>query len=192
MTPDLQSALEASGYVGAWETDLRTQTVAFTDKAADLFGIEQYRATAGVPLAAFLEGVHPNDREEVAHLVHEAHSTAGRFEAEFRTNGNGKPPRLVLARGQVETSPDGQGVRCVGIMVDVTDSRRIDHADDRAATVKRIVDALVEVGTLVERLGSFRLKMLIDMALIELKKNRESSDGADQGHSRRTSGVLLD
>lgn len=177
MTPDLQSALDASGYVGAWETDLQTQIVAITGKAADLLGIEQRHATAGVPVAAFLGGVHAEDREEVAHLVHEAHRTAGRFEAEFRTGGAGDRPRFVLARGRVEPGPEGQGLRCVGIMVDVTDSRRVEHIDDQAQTVRRITDALAEVGMLVERLGSFRLKTLIDMASVEIKK-RARQDGA--------------
>ncbi|GJE56938.1 PAS domain-containing protein [Methylobacterium thuringiense] len=172
MIPDVQSALDASGYVGAWETDLKTQTVTITGKAADLLGIEQHRGTAGIQVVEFLEGVHPENREEVAHLVHEAHTTAGRFEAEFRTIGNRDRPRTVLARGRVETGPDGQGLRCVGIMVDVTDSRRVERADTQVQTVKRITDALVEAGALVEQLGSFRLKTLIDMALIEVKKTR--------------------
>lgn len=180
MKPALQSALDASGYVGAWETDLATQVVTVTGKAADLLGIEQRRAASGVPVAIFLEGVHPKDRGEVAHRVQEAHRSAGRFEAEFRTGGSDDQSRVVLARGKVETAPEGHGLRCVGIMVDVTDSRRFVHADEQMQAISQVMDALVELRPLAERVGSRTLQALIDMALVDLRKRLDDQIAASQ------------
>lgn len=184
MKAALQSALDASGYVGAWETDLATQTVAFTGKAADLLGLEPAHATSGVPLTAFLDGLHPDDRDEVAHLVHEAHRTAGRFEAEFRAGGSDDGACIVLARGRVETNSLGQGLRCIGIMVDVTDTRRLEHADNQMRMISQIMDALVEVRPLAERLGARTLKTLIDMALIDLGKWLDDYDSSPRDPRR--------
>lgn len=184
MKPALQSALDASGYVGAWETDLATQIVTVTGKAADLLGIEQDRASSGVPVAMFLEGVHPKDRGEVADRVQEAHRSASRFEAEFRTSGPDDQARVVLARGRVEKTPLGEGLRCVGIMVDVTDSRRHVHADDQIRAISQIMDALIEVRPLAEQIGAWTLKTLIDMAIVDLRKRLDDKSAAAQ-YSRR-------
>ncbi|MDP4025432.1 PAS domain-containing protein [Methylobacterium sp. NEAU 140] len=168
MTSPFRAALDASGYVGTWETDLDTQVVALTGALPDLLGIAAPRAAAGVPLAAFLEGVHPDDRARVAHLVREAHTATGRFEAEFRTR-NRDGDHWVAARGRVETDAAGRGLRCLGIAVDVTDSRQADPAGDRTVqAVDRIADALLAVRPLTEDLDSPILRTLIDALLHEL------------------------
>ena len=170
MISSLRSALAASGYLGTWETDLSTQVVAFSGRIADLFDLDPQTASAGVPVTAFLDGIHPDDRASVARLVHEAHRTAGSFEAEFRTVGRGGRTRWVLARGRVEEKPQGIGLRCLGVIVDVTESREADPSDEAQdmRAIDRIVEALIEIRPLAERLDSPLLGTLIDAALFEL------------------------
>lgn len=169
MTPSLQSALAASGYVGFWETDLATQTVELTGVLPNLLGLDAQRAAAGVPVSAFLEGVHPDDRERVAYLVHEAHRTAGRFEAEFQTNDGPGGMHLVVARGRVEVDAQGHGQRCMGVVLDLSDNSRDDMtiAAQRLHAIDRVVDALIAVRPLVAEVGSPVLRTLIDATLLE-------------------------
>lgn len=172
MTPSLQSALAASGYVGFWETDLATQTVAMTGALPNLLGLDEQRAAVGVPVTAFLEGVHPDDRERVAYLVHEAHHTAGRFEAEFQTNDGPGGVRRVAARGRVEVDARGQGQRCLGVVLDLGDGGQDDltASAQRLRAIDRVVNALIAVRPLVAEVGSPLLRTLIDATLLEFGK----------------------
>ena len=170
MALPLQSALDASGYVGTWETDIDTQIVEFTGALPRLLALDDIGADAGVPISMFLEGVHPDDQERVAYLVHKAHSTAGRFDAEFRTCDKTGAIHWVVARGRVEMGQDGHGSRCIGVAADITDSRQIDptSADPTIQAIDKIADALIAVRPLAERLESPTLKTLIDATLFEL------------------------
>ena len=172
MSPSLKATLAASGYIGIWETDLATQIVELTGALPDVLGIDEKGAAAGVPIGAFLEGVHPDDRERVAHLVHEAHTTAGRFEAVFRTCDSSGRVHRVNARGRVETDEQGRGLRCIGVALDLTDSdsEGLMVVDQGMTTIDRVVDALIAVRPLVEEIGSPVLSTLIDASLLEIGK----------------------
>ena len=183
----LQSALAASGYVGTWETDIDAQTVEFTGALPRLLALDEDHAATRVPLSAFLEGVHPEDREHVGHLVHEAHSTEGRFEAEFRTLDKAGAVHWIVARGRVEAGRDGHGARCIGLAADLTDSRQAapTSADQTVQVIERIADALIAVRPLAEGLDSPTLKTLIDATLFELGRllaEREVRHGPAEMH----------
>jgi len=184
MPTSLQSALTASGYIGTWETDLDTQIVELTGALPHVLAVDEAQGAAGVPVAAFLEGVHPADREHVAHLIHEAHSTAGRFEAEFRTCDREGGLHWIAARGRVETDTSGRGLRCIGLMADLTEARQAGQAatDHTMRTIDRVVDALIALRPLTKGLGSPILPTLIDTMLFELgsilAKNMGPNDNA--------------
>lgn len=170
MSPSLKAALAASGYIGIWETDLTTQTMELTGALPEFLGISERDAAAKLPVKSFLDGVHPADQERIAHLVREAHRTAGRFEAEFKTvDGRGCVHRVV-ARGRVEIDEHGHGLRCIGVALDLTDSylETQGSADQQMDTIDRVVDALIAVRPLVDEIGSPVLRKLIDAALFEV------------------------
>ncbi|MCE4224177.1 PAS domain-containing protein [Methylobacterium sp. C25] len=170
--PALQSALNACGFVGTWETDLETKTVYPSGAFATLIGVDEEAARAGISLNTFLDGVHPSDRERVHEAVKVAHSTAGRFESEFRMVGGTGSYRWVAARGQVEKDAQGRGFRCLGVAVDVTDTRNAEslRGPDAVNIVNHLVDAMVAARALIGTLGTPILKNLIDMLLIELQR----------------------
>lgn len=170
MSSSLKAALAASGYIGIWETDLTTQTIELTGALPDFLGLDEKDAAAGLPMKSLLDGIHPDDRVRVAHLVQEAHRTAGRFEAEFKTlDGRGCVHRVV-ARGRVEIDEHGRGLRCIGVALDLTDSYSAAQraADQQMDTIDHVVDALIAVRPLVEKIGSPLLRKLIDAALFEV------------------------
>ena len=170
MPASLQSILNASGYLGTWETDLDTQIVELTGALPRVLAVDEVRGATGVPVSAFLEGVHPADREHVAHLIHEAHSTAGRFEAEFRTCDRDGEVHWIAARGRVETDETGRGLRCIGLMADLTEARQAGEAatDHTMRTIDRVVDALIALRSVTKQLDSPVLPTLIDTMLFEL------------------------
>lgn len=167
--PKLQSALEASGFVGTWENDLLTDRVYLSGSLIGLLGITPEKAALGVPLSAFLDGIHPEDQEHVTALVHEAHKTVGRFAAQFRTVRRDGTVHWVSARGQVEADAQGRGIRCLGMVVDITDARIEDFDDgERLHAIERLVDSLIVLRKLLDKDRSSVLGHLIDMLLLEL------------------------
>lgn len=170
MPASMQSILDASGYVGTWETDLDTQIVELTGALPRVLAVDEVQGAMGVPVTAFLEGVHPEDRERVAYLVHEAHSTAGRFEAEFRTCDRDAGVHWIAARGRVETDETGRGLCCIGLMADLTEARRGSQAatDHTMRTIDRVIDALIALRSVTKELGSPILPTLVDAMLFEL------------------------
>lgn len=85
VSADVESALNAYGFVGAWENDLHADRVYLSGSLIELMGIAPENAICGTPLSVFLTGIHPEDRERVAELAHKAHVSLGRFAAQFRT-----------------------------------------------------------------------------------------------------------
>ncbi|GLS44023.1 PAS domain-containing protein [Methylobacterium brachythecii] len=168
----LESALNACGFVGTWETDLETSTVYPSGAFTALIGVNEEAARAGISLNTFLEGVHPSDRERVHKAVKVAHTTAGRFESEFRMIGGTSSYRWVAARGQVEKDAQGRGFRCLGVAVDVTDTRDAERprGEDAIKIVNHLIDAMMAARTSIGSLGTPILKNMIDMLLIELQR----------------------
>lgn len=94
-----------------------------------LFANDAYEELWGMPLAdvyedplAFLEGVHPDDRERVVDAMQRV-SGGERTEVEFRVNPDRDFRVWVWAEG-VPVVEDGEVVRAVGFARDVTDRRR--------------------------------------------------------------------
>ncbi|MCJ2041668.1 PAS domain-containing protein [Methylobacterium sp. E-041] len=170
MPASLQSILDASGYLGTWETDLDTQIIELTGALPRVLAVDESQDATRVPVTAFLEGVHTEDRDRVAHLIHEAHSTAGRFEAEFRTCDRDGEVHWIAARGRVETDETGRGLRCIGLMADLTEARRDSQAaaDHTMRTIDRVVDALIALRSVTKQLDSPVLPTLVDTMLLEL------------------------
>ncbi|GEP08491.1 PAS domain-containing protein [Methylobacterium gnaphalii] len=170
--PALQSALNACGFVGTWETDLETKTVYPSGAFAGLIGVDDEAAQAGISLDTFFEGVHPEDRERVCDAVTVAHRTAGRFESQFRMIGGTGTYRWVAARGQVEKDEEGRGFRCLGVAVDVTDTRGDGkwQGPDAIRVINHLLDSVLAARIAITSLGTPILKNLIDMLLIELQR----------------------
>ncbi|WP_082476678.1 PAS domain-containing protein [Methylobacterium sp. Leaf99] len=171
VSAEIQSALEASGFVGTWENDLRADLVYLSGSLIELLGIAPENASCGVPLAAFLAGIHPDDQDRVSALVRDAHGSVGRFAAQFRVIRADGAVHWVSARGQVEADEEGQAVRCLGMAVDITNAH-IDHNDGelRIFMIERLVDSLIPLRNVLIQDNSSILRMLIDMLLLELGK----------------------
>jgi hypothetical protein len=119
----LQEAIDSADVVGTWQWDIPADRIVADILVALLFDIDPQCAEAGVPLSAFLQGVHPEDRARVTTLVAE-HARAGRsYVAEYRVLSADGVTRWVLARGRFYIDGTGRPLRGHGIIVDITRSR---------------------------------------------------------------------
>lgn len=109
--------LEA-GQVGSWVWDLRSDEVVINDIMRAMFGLEGERHVIG---QAFLDKIHPDDREMVDASIQGAFEEGQDYHAEFRVLGTG---RWIVGRGRVyQRDGAGKPLVMMGIHLDVTDTR---------------------------------------------------------------------
>jgi PAS domain S-box-containing protein len=108
------------GPAAQWEWDILADRVTWSDALYRIYGLEprEFRAS----YQAFLERVHPGDRQRVQRIVDQALQDGQPFEFEHRLVRPDGTVRLLHARGAVERAPDGRMVRMYGNTVDVTPS----------------------------------------------------------------------
>lgn len=113
-------AAEAAS-IGTWDLDLRSRDLRWDARARALFGLS---LDAPVSLeGSFLQGAHPEDRDRVRRAVEAAvawHGT-GAFAVEFRAVAPGDgAERWVAARGRTLFSDNGEPLRFIGTLVDIS------------------------------------------------------------------------
>ena len=127
ISQDRLSMALSTGGVGIFEWEIETDTVAVLGPIAELFGVKRAEAeAAGLPLASFLAGIHPQDRARVQETIARAISTSTSFQAEYRVTGSDRE-RIVLAVGRLSAMPR-RGRRLAGVIIDVTEQRRVEQA----------------------------------------------------------------
>ena len=136
----LDVALEASS-IGIWESDLATGSITWDERCAALFGVQGpvHFASLDELLERF---VHPGDREAVVAPMEEARREGGQYTSELRGVRADGVERWLVARGRIITDSQGEPVRMLGTMLDVTDARR--QAAQRLSAVQRAA-AIAEV-----------------------------------------------
>lgn len=96
----LSFALSASGMVGVWDWDIEADVVTSDANFARMFGVNPARALAGTPIANFIEGVHPDDRELLSTRIAESLETGQEFRIEYRLRNSEDSVGWVLAFGR--------------------------------------------------------------------------------------------
>jgi signal transduction histidine kinase/DNA-binding response OmpR family regulator len=120
MSEDRLSLALSTGRVSIFEWEVESDRVAVLGPMAEAFGIEREAAAhAGLPLSAFMQGIHADDRSLVAAAIERSVAAGAPYHAEYRLHGGGED-RFVIARGQVGVSADG-GKRLAGALMDITE-----------------------------------------------------------------------
>ncbi|WP_245239006.1 PAS domain-containing protein [Methylobacterium platani] len=132
MAPSFVLGALAASQVSTWETDVARGVTATDAATAALFGLDARAAGRGLPLAQFVDAIHPDDREMVRDRLAGMSEQGGLFVVEYRTCPRPGTTRWILARGRYERDPLTGDMMGRGIVIDITDSKRDGHAEDRA------------------------------------------------------------
>ncbi|WP_424952873.1 PAS domain S-box protein [Deinococcus sp.] len=105
-----------------WNWELAGDTIAWNDGVYTLFG---YQPGEVPPSGAWWRGhIHPDDRERVLRGVDETYGGAGDWRDEYRFQRRDGSYATVLDRGQVIRDDQGEVVRMIGGMTDLSDRER--------------------------------------------------------------------
>jgi PAS domain S-box-containing protein len=155
-------ALDA-GDMGSWLWDPRTGSMTWSAELERLCGLEP--GTFPATFRAFVDIVHPDDREATLQAMAEAEAR-GDLVAEYRVVRPDGSVRWVEGRGR--PLPEGPPSRWIGVTIDVTQRK---HADDelrRLLDVERRVSAEAEAARRALAATVSRLDTLVNHAPIGL------------------------
>lgn len=121
----LRLALDAAK-AGTWQWNLATNANTWSENLWGLYGIEDRAVPASFD--AWLSSILPDDRRQVVKAVKGAVDRRAEFEIEWRVNvGAGLAERWLLARGRPIFSKEGDVTEYLGIVIDVSQRKVLEH-----------------------------------------------------------------
>lgn len=109
-------------HLGSWEWDVSTNTVLWSDELYRIFGLAPQQQE--MTYAAYLERVHPDDRERVRQATTIAFETRQPFELEERIVQPDGAIRVLHSRGGVVCDDGGAPLRMRGVCHDITERKQ--------------------------------------------------------------------
>ena len=144
----LRAVLTAAD-VGLWHWDPQRDALLGDRNFMRLFGLEVQENA--VPIAPYLDRIHPEDRPRIEAAVAQALGDGGAYDEVYRVVHEGGDVRWLHARGFVELGDDGKPVSFPGIGLDITRSfetaerlresyERLRESDERYRALLESVD----------------------------------------------------
>ena len=123
---DVMAEAERIAHVGFWKWELDSGRVQWSEELHRIYGLEpgEFPGTT----EAFLQRVHPDDRERVWACVSRSLKTLEPFVFEERIVRADGSERTLLSQGRVIQDPAGQAETVVGVCHDVTDRAQAERA----------------------------------------------------------------
>lgn len=134
----LRLSLEAAK-AGAWEWDLQSGENYWSNELWAVYGLEPHSCEPSYQ--AWLQSIHPQDRDRAAEAVQEASSKGLELLAEWRVLDKKEGERCLMSRGRPIRDEHGKVLRYVGIVMDITERRKI---EEQIRTSEEMFKALVE------------------------------------------------
>lgn len=119
--------------LGSWEWDIVQGDLHWSDGIYRIFGLSP--EGFGATYATFLQRVHPDDRTRVQQAVKEALEHGRPYGIDHRIVRPDGSERVVQERGEVTYDADGNAVRMVGTVQDITDQKLAELRLHQAAKV---------------------------------------------------------
>lgn len=192
---------QATAHLGAWELDVPSGRLTWSDEIFRLFEVDQARF--GATYEAFLAAIHPEDRKLVDEAFRASLEERKPYAIAHRLLMPDGRVKHVLERGRSEYGPDGKPVRSVGTVLDVTEQHAAEEArrelERKDREVKRLQDLnkmrMEFLNTAAHDLKTPLTPLKLQMATLRLKgsldpSQRESLDLMDRNLNRFQ--VLID
>lgn len=121
---------QALSDTGSWDWDIATGDIIWSSQIYRIFGLDPAVFAPSYP--AFLERVHPLDREAVTLAVDAALGGGPAYRIEHRVVRPDGVVRCVLEQGEVVRDAQGRALRMVGAVQDITDLKALERTSRRS------------------------------------------------------------
>lgn len=123
--------------LGSWELDLITHKLSWSD---EIYRISEIEASAfGASYEAFLNIIHPQDRERVNHVYTESVKNHTPYSIEHRLLFADGRIKHVIQRGETFYNTHKRPLRSIGTMQDISERKQAEEARLRAETLFHMV-----------------------------------------------------
>ena len=149
--------------VGSWDLDLRTNKLNWSDEVYRIFGLspQEFEAT----YEAFIEAIHPDDREMVAEKYARSVENKTPYESIHRVLRPDGDIRIVHERSENIFDNEGIAIRSVGTIQDITEleeatqtlKREMNHFDKLLESLGDVVFIVKLPERVIERVN-FRIE----------------------------------
>ncbi|MCS3796865.1 CheR family methyltransferase [Niastella sp. OAS944] len=119
----LRVAMEA-GKMGTWDWNIFKDEILWSTDHNIMFGIPVDQRSGSY--AAFLEHVHPSDREHVREVLKKAIDTRRDFAMEMRSLHTNGRITWIAAFGRAFYNGQGKAHRMIGVVIDITERKRLE------------------------------------------------------------------
>ncbi len=138
---------ERAAGIGSWAWEAASGAVQLSDNALRLLG--HTRAGLEPTVAAFVETIHPADREKFETLLAESLQAEAGQSIEFRVVRPDGETRTLFCRGVSDRGPDGRLIRTVGTVVDRTEDIARRNEAERIRTLLALSQRIARLGTFI-------------------------------------------
>jgi PAS domain S-box-containing protein len=113
-------------HLGSWEWNIETNDLFWSDEIYRIFGLSP--GEFGANYEAFLDAVHPDDREYVMKAVERALNDNEPYDIEHRIVQRKGDIRVVNERAEVTFNANGRAIRMIGTVQDITERKQAEEA----------------------------------------------------------------
>ncbi len=114
-----------SAKAGIWEWNLQTNQNIWSEELWSVYGLEPYSAEPSYD--TWLKTIHPDDQQRAAQTVQDAAKNETELNAEWRVVDKDGTQRWLMSRGQPLRNSDGQAVRFIGTVLDITERKKVEE-----------------------------------------------------------------
>jgi PAS domain S-box-containing protein len=138
------SEVQRIAHLGNWDWNILTNELQWSDEIYRIFGLTPKEF--GATYEAFLNSVHPDDREFVKKAVDEALYRRKPYSIDHRIVLPDRTERIVHEQGGVTFDGAGRPIRMIGTVHDITGLKRAEEALRRSGEeLRRLSSRLLEV-----------------------------------------------
>jgi PAS domain S-box-containing protein len=132
-------------HVGSWDVDIVNDVLHWSDEIFRIWEIDKAQFKAD--FAAFLETVHPDDRERVTQAYNEALANHTLYEVEHRLLFADGRVKYILERGEPQYDAQGRPVRFIGTSLDITERKNMEDAMRRSQEMLADAQKMAQLGS---------------------------------------------
>ncbi|HWQ25277.1 MAG TPA: PAS domain-containing protein [Chlorobaculum sp.] len=137
----LNQALTAAR-AGVWEWDLKSGKNVWSDELWELYGLK--RESSPPTLELWIGSIHPEDRDKVFMAISAANKLEREINIEYRVTHADGSIHWLMSRGMPVRNDDGQVVRYIGTIIDITERRQTE--DELGKSRAQLIFALEKSG----------------------------------------------
>jgi len=131
-------------HVGNWELDLTNGNLSWSDEIFNLFEID--KTQFGASYEAFLDAIHPGDREMVNKAYTDSLVTRKPYVVKHRLKMNDGRIKWVEERCHSEFDAEGKPLRSVGTVQDITELKLVERRLEKSESLYRTLAQVAPVG----------------------------------------------